>query len=100
MELLLIPLMSDFVPWLGFLDWRAKAAMEKWRSSYSALMDQLLATRCREKAANNNNNNNNNMSGDADMPRDILDVLLSPEHNFSSGMIKTYISVSILVATD
>ena len=78
--------MSDYVPWLGFVDWRAKTAMKKWRSSYSALMDQVLATRREKKAAN--------MSGDVDVPRDILDVLLSPEHNFSRGTIKAYILVS------
>ena len=86
-ELLTIPLMSDYVPWLGFVDWKAKAAMKKWNSSYTALMDHILATR--EKA--------DNMSGDVtSSPRDILDVLLSPEHNFSGDMIKTYVLVSIV----
>ena len=84
-QLLITPLMSDYVPRLGFVDWKAKAAMKKWRSTYSALMDQVLARR--EQA--------NNMSGDVNgAPRDILDVLLLPEHSFSKAMIKTYILVT------
>ena len=79
----------------NIVDWKAMAAMTQWRSSYSALMDQVLATH--DKA--------NKMSGAGDVDaaspspsssaaRDILDVLSSPEHNLSRGMIKIHILVS------
>ena len=39
------PMIADFVPWLGFLDYKAKASMKKWKCSYDAVVDHILAER-------------------------------------------------------
>ena len=82
------PMIADFVPWLGFLDYNAKASMKKWKRSYDAVIDHILAERIQD---------------DDDVvksPKDILDVLLLPENNLSRDVIQTRILVSNLITRD
>ena len=82
------PMIADFVPWLGFLDYKAKASMKKWKRSYDAVVDHILAERKQI-----------NIQDDdvVKSPKDILDVLLLPENNLRRDVIQTRILVSNLV---
>ena len=85
------PMIADFVPWLGFLDYKAKASMKKWKSSYDAVMDHILAERIQDD------------DDDDDVvksPKDILDVLLLPENNLSRYVIQARMLVSNLITRD
>ena len=82
-HLFLTPMVGDFVPWLGFMDYKVKASMKKWRSSFIALMNHIINERKRTNADANNVK-----------PKDILDVFLLPENNLSEDMIQVYIAVS------
>ena len=81
------PMIADFVPWLGFLDYKAKASMKKWKRSYDAVVDHILAERKQI-----------NIQDDdvVKSPKDILGVLLLPENNLSRGVIQARMLVSNL----
>ena len=87
-RLLVTPLVSDFVPWLGFLDYSLKASMNKWRASFTAIIDHVIAERKQMRAG---------QDGMDATASDILDVFLLPENNLDRDMILVYITVSGLV---
>ena len=88
------PMIADFVPWLGFLDYKAKASMKKWKSSYDAVMDHILAERIQD------DDDDDDDDDVVKSPKDILDVLLLPENNLSRDVIQTRILVSNLTTRD
>ena len=78
------PMIADFVPWLGFLDFKAKASMKKWKSSYDAVMDHIVDERKQISIVDD----------DVKSPKDILDVFLLPENNLSRDVIQDKLLVS------
>ena len=81
-DLLGAPLVSEFLPFLGFLDYKTKAAMRKWKSGFDSFMDGVISEREKDPVVVK------------DLARDILDVLLLPENKLSRGVIKALIMVS------
>ena len=81
-ELLAAPLMSEFLPSLGFLDYDTKASMKKWHSWFDDFTEQFIAER-EEKG----------VVRSKELVEDILDVLLLPENKLSRGLVKARIMV-------
>ena len=89
--LLATPLISDFLPCLGFfMDYSVKASMKKWQSSFDSIITHVLAERSRRSSSEAHETGS---AGHTDL-KDILDVLLLPENNLSRGMIQALIGVS------
>ena len=101
-NLLLTPMVSDFVPWLGFMDYKVKASMKKWRSSFSVIVDHIL-TQHQIQRSNTTQDEDEDQNADDDedhrrrrKSRDIIDVFLSPQNHLSRDLIQVRISVSTL----
>ena len=85
--LLATPLISDFLPCLGFfMDYSVKASMKKWKCSYDAVMDHIVDERKQISIVDD----------DVKSPKDILDVFLLPENNLSRDVIQARMLVSSL----
>ena len=84
-DLLGAPLVSEFLPILGFLDYKTKAEMRNWSSRFDSFMDQLISEREKDDAV---------VGKGKDLAPDILDMLLLPENKLSRGAIKALIMVS------
>ena len=98
-DLLVSPMITDFVPWLGFLDYKLQATMNKWRSSFTAVVDHIIAEHKRIKINPEDDDDHvATSSTDCKCTGDIVDVFLSPENNLSRDMIQVRIAVSILYA--
>ena len=81
-DLLGAPLVSEFLPFLGFLDYKTKAAMRNWNSRFDSFMDHVISEREKDAVVGK------------ELGRDILDMLLLPENKLSRGGIKALIMVS------
>jgi hypothetical protein len=101
-RLLISPLVSDFLPIIGFfVDLKAKASMARWRSSFTALVDRLVAERRHRKKEDVEVEMNCKKLEEEDArvstdDDDILDVLLKPENDMSHDMIAIHFAVSPL----
>ena len=82
-ELLAVPLIGEFLPSLGFLDYDTKASMKKWHSWLDDFTEQIIAER-EEKG----------VVSSKELIRDILDVFLLPENKLGRGLVKARIMVS------
>ena len=82
-DLLAAPLIGEFLPSLGFLDYKTKTSMKKWYSWFDGFMEQIIAER-EEKG----------VVRSKELVEDILDVLLLPENRLSRGLVKARIMVS------
>ena len=81
-ELLAAPLIGEFLPSLGFLDYSTKASMKKWHSWFDDFTEQFIAER-EEKG----------VVSSKELVKDMLDVLLLPENKLSRGLVKARIMV-------
>lgn len=70
-----IPVIGDLIPYLGFLDRKAKRSMDEWHACVDLLLESLLASREKLPATN--------------APKDFLDVLLA--NNLPRDKIKSII---------
>ena len=81
---------SQLLQELGFMDYKVKASMKKWRSSFSVIVDHILAQH-QKKWSNTTQDDQQHRKS-----RDILDVFLSPQNNLSRDLIQVRIAVCSL----
>ena len=79
--------MSEYLPFLGFLDYNTKAAMRNRNAGFESFMDHVISEREKDTVVVGK-----------DLARDILDVLLLPENKLSRGVIKALIMVSEMIS--
>ena len=85
-DLLGAPLVGEFLPILGFLDYNTKAAMRNWNARFDTFMDHVISEREKDPVVVGKDS--------APAARDILDMLLLLENKLSRGVIKALIMVS------
>ena len=76
------PLIGDSVPFLGFMDYKSKESMRKWKCSFDALMGHIIAEREKDPVPAK------------ECVRDILDVFLLPDNQLDRDLVKVLIMVS------